>query len=59
MLKASGYFARLISWASVIKQRNLRKPIEEYNDDLLEGEKEIEQGHFITAEDLKKEVSQW
>jgi len=30
--------------------------IEEYNEDLLEGEAEIERGEFITAEDLKAEI---
>ncbi|ANI88823.1 hypothetical protein A9P82_05685 [Arachidicoccus ginsenosidimutans] len=41
------------------KTQETPQNLEEYNNDLLEGDNEIEQGHFITAEDLKKESLQW
>jgi hypothetical protein len=31
----------------------------QYNNDLLKGDAEIEQGNFITAEDLKIEARKW
>jgi hypothetical protein len=39
----------------------LEKPqtLEQYNDDLLAGDSEIERGEFKTAEDLKAEVRKW
>ena len=33
--------------------------LEEYNEDLEEGNAEIESGDFITAGDLKKETGKW
>lgn len=33
--------------------------LEEYNIDLEDGNDEIEQGHFITATDLKNEAAKW
>jgi hypothetical protein len=33
--------------------------LDQYNQDLIEGDKEIENGDFITAEELKKEISTW
>ena len=39
----------------------IEKPqtIDEYNEDLEKGKAEIEAGNFITAEDLKIEMSTW
>jgi len=33
--------------------------LEEYNEDLEKGDTEIDQGNFITAENLKKEARKW
>ncbi|MFT4092686.1 MAG: hypothetical protein QM640_03515 [Niabella sp.] len=33
--------------------------LEEYNKDLEAGNEEIEQGHFISAADLKKQAEKW
>jgi hypothetical protein len=33
--------------------------LDQYNQDLIEGDKEIENGDFITVEELKKEISTW
>lgn len=33
--------------------------LEEYNFDLEEGDKEIEKGDFISANDLKEEAKKW
>lgn len=44
-----------------IKYRFSEKPqtIAQYNKDLEMGEAEIENGEFITAEDLKNEMKHW
>ena len=44
-----------ISFHSAEKPQSL----EEYNNDLEEGNGEIESGDFITAGDLKKETGKW
>lgn len=36
-----------------------RQTIDEYNEDLEQGEAEIERGEFITAEELRKEMLKW
>jgi hypothetical protein len=36
-----------------------RISIEQYNKELEEAEREIEQGHFITQEELEEEVKTW
>ncbi|HEX5155151.1 MAG TPA: hypothetical protein VFW07_27095 [Parafilimonas sp.] len=41
------------------KAKETPQTIEEYNNDLQEGDEEIEQGNFITAEDLKREAAKW
>ncbi|MBO9618387.1 MAG: hypothetical protein J7539_05055 [Niabella sp.] len=38
------------------KAKETPQTLEEYNDDLEAGNDEIEQGHFITATDLKKQA---
>ena len=44
-----------------IKYEELEKPqsVDEYNDDLLAGDTEIERGDFKTATDLKIEARKW
>lgn len=36
-----------------------RQTLEEYNKELEENDAEIENGNFITMEDLLKEMEQW
>ena len=36
-----------------------RISVEQYNAELLEAELEIENGHFTTHEELKKQMKQW
>jgi hypothetical protein len=33
--------------------------LEEYNEDLEEGEAEVEKGNFVTNEQLKNEIKSW
>lgn len=40
-------------------QTSERQSLEEYNHDIEKAEKEIENGEFITAENLKKESRSW
>lgn len=40
-------------------QTSERQSLEEYNHDINEGEAEIANGEFITAENLKKEARSW
>ena len=44
-----------------ISYHELEKPqtLDEYNEDLLAGDAEIERGDFKTAEDLKIEARKW
>jgi len=41
------------------KTENERISIEQYNRELEEAERQIEQGNFITQEDLEKEMKIW
>jgi len=41
------------------KTSEKRQTIEEYNKELEENEAEIENGKYITMEDLLKEIEQW
>jgi len=36
-----------------------RQTIEEYNEDLRQGEEDFKNGKFITAEDLKAKILKW
>ena len=40
-------------------QTSERQSLEEYNDEISKAEEEIENGDFITAENLKKEARSW
>lgn len=44
-----------------IRFQTIEKPqtLEEYNQELEEGNAEIERGEYITAKDLKSEISKW
>jgi predicted transcriptional regulator len=36
-----------------------RQTIEEYNQELAEGEADYEKGNFITTDELKKRIKKW
>ncbi|UII24225.1 hypothetical protein [Fulvivirga ligni] len=54
-LQDKSLIERLSQW----KEQHQRVSIERYNEELLEADKQIEQGNFLSHEEAIKEVGSW